>query len=352
MKSKAAAVWCVLSIVLATILVVQWNDKKALRSKLEKLQLQVEKMTSGEPSEARVQQLEKERLKLMGELRAAENELNDVRVPGAAAKATNAPESRVATRNASPSGAEPVAPQGGAAMGKMLGDMLKNPEMRKAMEQQQRMAMDMIYGSLVKKLQLNPEDEKKFKDMLLAQQMENLGQAGAMFDPEADRNKVSQELATKRKEHEEKIKEVLGEEKFSQYQDYNQTIGERMMLEQFARGSDISAEQNEQILGIMREEKKNVEINLGNPTDPNENWQAVLASDEAMQRIFSQQQEVNQRVLERAGQLLTQEQIQKLEQALKQQQAMQEASLKMARQMFSSGDTAKPPAPPTPVSQP
>jgi hypothetical protein len=351
MKSKAAAAWCVLSIVLATILVVQWNDKKALRYKLEKLQLQVEKMASDEPSEARVQQLEKERLKLMGELRAAENELNNVRVAGAAAKATNAPESRIAARNASPSGAEAGA-QGGAAMGKMLGDMLKNPEMRKAMEQQQRMAMDMIYGSLVKKLQLNPEDEKKFKDLLLAQQMENLGQAGAMFDPEADRNKVSQELATKRKEQEEKIKEVLGEEKFNQYQDYNQTIGERMMLEQFARGTDISTEQNEQILAIMREEKKNVEINLGNPTDPNQNWQAVLASDEAMQRIFSQQQEVNQRVIERAGQLLTQEQIQKLEQALKDQQAMQEASLKMARQMFSSGDAPKPPVQPTPVSEP
>ena len=164
MKSKAAAAWCVLSIVLATILVVQWNDKKALRNKLEKLQLQVEKMASDEPSEARVQQLEKERLKLMGELRAAENELNNVRVAGAAAKATNAPESRIAARNASPSGTEAGA-QGGAAMGKMLGDMLKNPEMRKAMEQQQRMAMDMIYGSLVKKLQLTPEEEKKFKDL-------------------------------------------------------------------------------------------------------------------------------------------------------------------------------------------
>jgi replicative superfamily II helicase len=285
--------------------------------------------------------LEKERMKLNGDLRAAEYELNSVRLSTAAAlQGTNATAGPSAMKQPQEGG------QGGAAMGKMLANMLKDPEMRKAMEQQQRMAMDMIYGSLVKQLQLSPEQEKKFKDMLLAQQMENVSQAGAMFDGDPEqRAKLAKELAEKRTANEEKMKELLGEEKFAQYQDYNQTIGERMMLDQFARNAEISPEQNEQLLAIMREEKKNVQINLGNPAaDPTQDWQAVLGSDEATAKLFAQQEEVNNRVMERAAQVLTPEQMQKFGPVLKSQLEMQKAGLKMARQMFgeqSKSEVAK-----------
>ena len=76
MKSKAAAIWMVLSLVLGVALVVQWSDSKKQQLKLEKLQMQVEKGASASNAEARAKELEKERLKLIGELRAAEFELN------------------------------------------------------------------------------------------------------------------------------------------------------------------------------------------------------------------------------------------------------------------------------------
>jgi hypothetical protein len=351
MKSKAAVFWLVVSLVLGVALVAQWNAGKKKQLTLEKLQMQVEKIASNKGSEARVQELEKERLKLTGELRAAEYELNTVRMSSAAAmQLTNAPQGAAIANSAEGQGKQ----GGGAAMGKMLGNMLKDPEMRKAMEHQQRMGMDMIYGSLMKQLQLSPEQEKKFKDMLLAQQMENLSQAGTLFDGDAnDRAKVAQDLAAKRTENEEQIKELLGQEKFAEYQDYNQTMGERMMLDQFARSAEISPEQNAQLLAIMREEKKNVQINLGNQmTDPTQDWQAVLASEDATQKLFAQQEEVNQRVLERAGQVLTAEQLEKFAPVLKSQLEMQKAGMQMARQMFG-GDAPKPPTDtPVRVSQP
>jgi hypothetical protein len=226
--------------------------------------------------------------------------------------------------------------EGAGSMGKMIGNMLKDPEMRKAMEQQQRMGMEMLYGSLIKQLQLTPEQESKFKDLILAKQMENMEQAGAMFEgsPE-DRTKMAQELAEKQKSNEESIKEVLGEDKFAQYEDYNQTIGERMMLEQFGRSVETTPEQTEQLLAIMREEKKNVQINLGSPTQgASQDWQAVLGSDEATSKIFAQQEEVNARVLERASQVLTPEQMQKFGPVLNNQLMMQKAGLEMARKMF------------------
>jgi hypothetical protein len=337
MKSKAAVFWFVVSLVLGGLLIVQWQGREKQQLMIEKLQLQVEKSASKPDLEARVKELEKERMKLNGDLRAAEYELNSVRLSTAAAlQGTNAMAGPATVNQSQERG------QGaGAGMGKMLANMLKDPEMRKAMEQQQGMAMDMIYGSLVKQLQLSPEQEKKFKDMLLAQQMENVSQAGAMFDGDPEqRAKLAKELAEKRTANEEKMKELLGEEKFAQYQDYNQTIGERMMLDQFARNAEISPEQNEQLLAIMREEKKNVQINLGNPAaDPTQDWQAVLGSDEATAKLFAQQEEVNNRVMERAAQVLTPEQMQKFGPVLKSQLEMQKAGLKMARQMF--GEQAK-----------
>lgn len=354
MKSKAAVFWFVVSVVLGVALCVQWNAAKKKQLTLEELQVQMEKSATNSKAEARVRELEQERQKLTGELRAAEYELNSARMSSAGAlQMTNTASAETV---GSAEGAQPQRPdgEGGGAMGKMLGNMLKDPEMRKAMEQQQRMGMDMIYGGLVKQLQLSPEQEKKFKEMLLAQQMENLSQAGAMFDGDGtDRAKVAQDLAAKRAENEEQIKELLGEEKFAEYQDYNQTMGERMMLEQFARSTEISPEQNDQLLSIIREEKKNVQINLGNNgIDPSQDWQAVLASEDATQKMFAEQEEVNQRVLERAAQVLTADQLQKFAPVLKSQLEMQKAGMKMAQQMFGGSKPQPPPERPVPVAQP
>ncbi|HEX7863227.1 MAG TPA: hypothetical protein VF773_23060 [Verrucomicrobiae bacterium] len=346
MKSKAAAFWCVLSLVLATGLVVQWNYNKKQRMTLEKLQLHVEQSVSEPGTEARIQELERERNRYIGELRAAEFELNAVRMSAAAMNATNG-----AVAGSPPqSGEAGPGNEGAGGMGKMLSNMLKDPDMRKAMEHQQRVGMDMMYGSLFKQLKLTPEQEEKFKEMLLAQQMDNMSNASAMFDGNADRTKVAQELAEKTKAKEEQLKELLGEEKFAQYQEYNQTIGERMMLEQFARGAELSPDQNEQLLAMIREEKRNVQADFGGQQfDPTKDWQEMVNSEEVMQRFYSQQEEVNERVLQRAAELLTPEQIKKLGPVLKNQIEMQKAGMNMAKQMLKSsgGQDPGPGAPPT-----
>jgi hypothetical protein len=338
MKSKAAIFWFVVSMVLGVALVVQWDAARRKQQKLEVLQIQVEKSASNQDAEAKVKELETERLKLNGELRAAEYELNTMRLASAAGIGltnTAAQNSQVQSGGSGAQGKENPA----AGMGKMLANMMKDPEMRKAMAQQQRMGLDMIYGSLMKQLKLSPEEEEKFKDMLIAQQMENMSQAGAMFEGDAtDRAKVAQELAAKRAEKDEEIKQLLGDEKFAEFQNYNQTLGERMMIEQFGRSADISQQQSDQLMAIMQEEKKNVQMNFGaQPADPNQDWQAVLGSDEATARLFMQQEEVNNRTLERAAQILTPEQYEKFAPVLKNQLEMQKAGLKMAREMFGTG---------------
>ena len=58
-------------------------------------------------------------------------------------------------------------------------------------------------------------------------------------------------------------------------------------------------------------------------------------TDDAMEKFFTSQSEMNARVRTRAMSLLTAQQMQALEQGQKQQLEMQKAGIKMARQMFA-----------------
>ena len=336
MRSKAAILWFVVSIALATGLVVQWNSARKEKLKLEQLQVQVEKTASKDKAtEARIQELEKEARTLNGELRTAEFELIKGRVPQTASSpAPNDP------ARAPQIPTQRQGEQGGGGMGKMLANMMKDPEMRKMMEQQQKLGMDMVYGGLFKELNLPPEQEKKLRELLLGQQMENMTQAGAMFGGEdVDRTKVAQELAAKNAKRQEELKELLGEEKYAQMQEYNQTISERMMVDQLGKQVELSPEQNQQLIAIIKEEKRNVQINRGTPaSDPTKDWQQMIQSGEAAEQLFAQQEEVNKRVLERAGQVLTPDQLQKFDPLLKNQLELQKAGMRMTREMFKGGN--------------
>jgi len=143
---------------------------------------------------------------------------------------------------------------------------------------------------------------------------------------------------------------VLGDDDFAKYKNYTQTMGERVMLDQFGKQLDLKPEQTDQLLDIMREEKKNVQINQGAPPyDPKKDWQQVMQDEGAAEKLFSQQEQVNQRVLERAGQILTPEQIQQLGPVLQSQLEMQRAGMKMARKMFAPGADGTAPSAPRPV---
>jgi hypothetical protein len=228
-------------------------------------------------------------------------------------------------------------------MASMMAKMLKDPEMRKAMAQQQKMGLNMVYGSLFKHLQLTPEQEDKFKEILLDQHLSNMSQAGGLMEGGERRAEVMQQMAADQKEREQQMKDLLGEEKFAQYQNYNQTIGERMAIEQLGKEVEITPEQSEFLMAIIGEEKKNAQINMGvDLSNSGQNMQAVLGSPEITERFLQQQEQVTARVLERASQVLTPDQVRKLAPVLESQLEMQRAGVKMARQMFNTGETPPP----------
>jgi hypothetical protein len=344
MKTKFIAVLLILCFALAGLLAVQWNRASQQKTQIEKLQLQVEAASSHERQASNsVVTLQKENQTLRGKLNVSEMELNNTKLAYAAiSQMTNSaeatPNSRLASRDSAKS--QPANPM--AAMA----EMMKNPEMKKAMAQQQRMALDMMYGGLFKELNLSKEDTEKLKDLFIEQQMNAMTQGLELMQNSTNRVELAKKAADDQKIQQEKIKELLGEDKYKQYQDYTSTLGERMMLNQFAAQTDAKPDQINQLLAAMKEEKQNMEINqpIGGLAANNEDFQK-LVSPELVEQQLDRQKQINQNVLERARQILNPTQFTKFQDQLKNQEAMMELGAKMARGMFQPAAPGPAPTP-------
>jgi hypothetical protein len=324
MKTKVGWLWFFVSLALAALLVAQYTGGRKTQVRLEKLQIQVEKMSAeARAQEAAVEKLRQERDQLRSEIATAP------RVDAPRPTAVISPPPAAAPT-------PPAAAQSQASgRGGMFGDLFKDPEMRKAMAQQQRVGLEMAYGTLFKQLELTPEEQEKFKDLLIEGSMANMAQAGAVLQGE-NSQETTKQLAQEQQARDQQLKALIGDEKFESYQEYNQTMSERMALDQFGKGIQATPEQTEQLLSIIREEKQNAQINFGMATPQPQDVQAMFGSTEAVDRMLAQQEQVNARVVERAGGVLSAEQVRQLGPVLDTQLQMQRASMKMAREMFKN----------------
>src|SRR5436190_9147421 len=200
----------------------------------------------------------------------------------------------------------------GKGMGEMLSKMMKDPNMREFMRAQQKLALKKMYGPLIADLNLPPEQQEKLGDLLLEQQMKTLERSQDMFkDGSMDFKKVAGVAKDGEKENDAAIQDLLGPEKFAEFQEYKKTMSERMQLGQFKEqmqqsGSPIGDEQAKQMLAVMKEERDRYPpaFDANATKDP-----SALFADGAMERQFEWQEEVNRRVQERLGAGLSPEQV-------------------------------------------
>jgi len=230
------------------------------------------------------------------------------------------------------------------AMGKFLAKMMQDPDTRKFIRDQQRQMMDSLYGPLIKQMGLAPEDAEMLKDFIADNQMKGAEMASSMFGGgSTNRTEVLTRLTAGQKESDGQIKAFLGEARYAQYKDYQQTLGERMQLNQFKvqTASDpnpLTDMQAEQLLAIMREEKQGVAAASGQPLpgpgqDPT-GAQAFL-SDEQMEKLLESQGTVNQRVTERARAVLSADQWESFSRYQTNQMEMIRVGMRMARKFLA-----------------
>jgi hypothetical protein len=235
-----------------------------------------------------------------------------------------------------------TAAQEGGGFGKFISQLMEDPDTKKLIRQQQRIMLDQLYGPLIKQMGLNQEEAGQFKELLSDEMMKGTERASALFGgTEADRKELVNKLAEEQKSSEAKLREFLGDGLYAQYKDYQQTIAERTQLNMFRQQSadsphQLSEAQAEQLLLLMSEEKRSVASSVGQQLpglDQNAALEAALSEDrtEAMLRA---QEEVNQRVLERAAALLKPEQLQGFEQFQNNQLQMMRMGMSMARKLI------------------
>ncbi|HKQ40454.1 MAG TPA: hypothetical protein VJ063_20455 [Verrucomicrobiae bacterium] len=237
----------------------------------------------------------------------------------------------------------------GKGMGEMLSKMMKDPSMREMMRAQQKVMLKKMYGPLIADLNLPPEQQQKLNELLLDQQMKTVERSKDIFkDGGMDLKKAGELSKDAEKEKETAIEDLLGPEKFAEFQEYKKTISERMQLGQFKEemqtaGSPIGDEQAKQMLAVMKEERERY------PPAVDKNDPSAVFAEGGMERQIEWQEELNRRVQERLGEILSPEQLKAYGASQQQQLSMQKFGMKMAREMFGKG--AAPPAVAPPVEK-
>jgi hypothetical protein len=261
---------------------------------------------------------------------------------------------KVAALQASPGGKEGSAEdeKGIGGFGKMLGKMMEDPEMKKMIQSQQKQMMNTMYSSLIKQMGLTPDEADKFKDLLSEQTMKATENAGSLFGGSGatDRAALAASMADQQKEYDAKIKDFLGDTRYAQYKDYQETIGERTQLNMFKQQTSgtenaITDQQTEQLLALMREEKKNLAASgqpvMGNNQDP-ATIQAMMDSDQ-LEKMMGSQEDINQRVYDRAKSILSPSQLDAFGQYQTNQLQMMKVGMSMAQKMFKGGNSSSGP---------
>jgi hypothetical protein len=247
-----------------------------------------------------------------------------------------------------PGGAESGEGEFGAGMGQMLGTMMKDPAMREMMREQQKAAMNMLYGGLFKELKLSPEERDALKELLTDAQMKNIESAQSLFGGTnaGSYTDAGKSFAEAKKQTDLEVQALLGPERYATFEEYQKTMGERVQLDQLktqlaGHDTPLQDQQTAQLLEIMKQEKAAVPPVI--PTDNAQMPSPDLFTSENLDRQIQWMDDYNRRVLDRAGQVLTPQQLTHYRAFQEQQAAMQKLSLKMARQMFGGANSAPSP---------
>jgi hypothetical protein len=235
----------------------------------------------------------------------------------------------------------------GKDMGKMLGSMMKDPAMREMLRDQQKAMIKMMYGGLFKELKMSPEEESRLKELLTDSQMANIEAAQGLFGDSKDSPEESgKRIAEAKKQTDAKVKEMLGDERYTQYEDYQKSIGERMQVDQLkmklaGENLPLADQQTSQLLQIMKEEKTVIPPVI--PTDNTQLPTKELFTAENIDKQLQWMDDYNKRVQARAAGVLSPEQFKQYQDWQEQQAAMQKMGMNMARQMFGKEGNAPEP---------
>jgi len=235
------------------------------------------------------------------------------------------------------------------AENKGLAGLLKDPAMKDMMKAQQKMyigpMIDKMYADLFQQLNLTPDQKAQMKDWLQKKMSVGAEIGMAMLDGSADATKrmeMGKQIKSETDAIDAQMKEFLGEDNFKEFQRYEKSAGDRVVLGQFrdqlaGTTGPLSPAQERQMIDALQEEQGNFKWTT-DPTryqsSPGEPGFEELFNDDRIAKLAEEKERFDQQFLQRARQILSPEQLKQYASFQEAQRQMQISALKLAASMF------------------
>lgn len=341
--NKTIALLALAVLCLATVYGLQRSRLAAREAEFAKLNAELQdKVNEAKALEAARQKAENQKGELVRATEDLAQQVQQLQLAAAKPQVTNALEESPTPKPAAAK-AEP------AGLGGFLSKMMSDPETKKLIRNQQRAMMDQLYKPLIKQLGLSSDQAEAFKDLLADNMMKGTEKATSLFGSlsSTNRSELASTMAAEQKSSDEQIKAFLGEQGFATYKDYQETAGERMQLNAFRQQNDageypLNDIQVEQLLALMKDEKRNTMAALGTASSgPGASMENML-SPEQSDKFLAAQETANQHVFEKARTVLSPDQLRSFGTFQANQLQMMRAGMNMARKLIAPQDS--PPA--------
>jgi RNA polymerase sigma factor (sigma-70 family) len=199
--------------------------------------------------------------------------------------------------------------------GNGLAEMFKDPDILKAMQQQQAAMLKTQYAPFVKQLNLSPQKADKFYQILTDQAAQSVQalQSG----------KIS---ANAGNSTEADLQSLLGDDGMAQFKDFGETLEAQEMLDLYKNNftdNPLTDTQQQQLLQAMKTANRSATDN----SDPNPDLVAAQ---------LQQEEQINQSVLQQAAAFLSPDQLQTLGASQSNVLAMQKINITVAQKMFTN----------------
>lgn len=227
-----------------------------------------------------------------------------------------------------------------------MAQMMENPTMNKVMVASQRGVIGALYSDMIDSLGLTEDETSYFMELLMYRQMQQMDlsmkmMGGNMSDEE--KTAMADDLIEVDKTVKAEMEKFLNNpEDYEEFEFYEKTMGERMMLSQMEQtltdpNAALSDETYNELLTMMHDEKTGFNFTTDLSDQENRDLSPARFSKDNLQAYASDMDNLNGKMIQKAETLLTPEQLAAFETTIQSMAEMQKAQLEMAAQMFGGG---------------
>ena len=201
-----------------------------------------------------------------------------------------------------------------------LSKVTANPEAVKALREQQKMGMGMIYKGFADKAKLTPDQTEKLNDLLADHIMANVSNVTSILHDKPTLDQMNQTFAAQEAALQDKVQALIGPDGLVQYQDYTKNLLSTLSADQFKdmlTGTDAEkAQKSQQFSQAMQQATAAALASAGLPADyqvlPILNF-VNIASEQQADANLKLLDDIYQRVAARGSSFLSPEELAKFQ---------------------------------------